>query len=425
MGRKPFLKQFRFILPVGVAILLISSPTSAKDIYSVDLVAPSYVEASNVLPFSVNANDAYAQVSLPFSFTFYNVEYSSAYVSTNGFLSFIGGSTSYINTSLPTTNNPNGAIYAFWDDLALDSTASVRTQPLGAAPNRQFVIEWRNVAFSNDKSKRVDFEIVLHENGVILLQYRNINANDGRAMGNSATVGVEDETGNSAVLFSFNQGSISEKSAIRFAHLPKSVPVDIKPRACPNRLDVDNHRTLHANSHRGFDADSHRVLHVAILGTSDLDVTTIDPKTVTLGGVAVLSNVQNPLKAKKKMKLVASKLHHRGWILRDVGTPYEPFDGKIGPDQCNDLGPDGHMDLVLEFDTQAIVASLSDVEDHEVITLQLRGQLLDGTEISGEDVVIIREKEKHHGPGKGHDWHDRGHDKDWDHGYDRHDREHD
>ena len=48
------------------------------------------------------------------------------------------------------------------------------------------------------------------------------------------------------------------------------------------------------------------------------------------------------------------------------------------------------MDLVFKFDTQAIAASLSDVEDKEVITLQLRGQLLDGTEISGEDVVIIR-----------------------------------
>ena len=109
--------------------------------------------------------------------------------------------------------------------------------------------------------------------------------------------------------------------------LPKSVPVDVKPRACPNHLNVD----------------SHGVLHVAILGTSDLDVTTIDPKTVTLGGVPVLSKQQNPLKTKKKIKLVASKLRHQGWILEDVGTPYEPFVGKTDPYQCNDLGPDGTL----------------------------------------------------------------------------------
>ncbi len=44
----------------------------------------------------------------------------------------------------------------------------------------------------------------------------------------------------------------------------------------------------------------------------------------------------------------------------------------------------------LKFDTQAIAASLNDVEENEGITLQLRGNLRDGTEITGEDVVIIK-----------------------------------
>jgi hypothetical protein len=406
MQRKPFLKQFRFILPMGLAILLISSPTSAEDIYSVDLVTPSYLEANTLLPLT--GDDNFLEVPLPFSFTFYGKPYTRAYVSTNGFLSFIKGYMSPSNASLPTTGIPNGAIYAFWDDIDVDNAASVRSGLLGTAPNRRFVIEWRNVAFSGiDFKKRVNFEIVLHENGVILLQYHNV-ANEGRQMGNSATVGVEDETGTSAVQVSHNQAAIGVgEFAIRLAHLPKPVPVDIKPRVCPNRLNVDRHG----------------VLHVAILGTPNLDVKTIDPKTVTLGGVAVLSDQQDPLKIRKKMRVVASKLCHQGWTLSDVGTPYEPFLGKTDRHQCNDLGPDGHLDIVFKFDTHAIAASLGNVEDHEVITLQLRGQLLNGTEISGEDVVIIREEEKHHGPGRGHDWHDRdhhrGHDKDREHGYDR------
>jgi len=395
MQRKPFLKQFRYILPIGLAILLISSPTSAEDIYSVDLVTPSYVEANTLLPLT--GDEAYLDVPLPFPFPFYLKAYTHAYVSTNGFLSFVKGYYSPANVSLPTTTIPNGAIYAFWDDLNVDPAASVRTELLGAAPNRRFVVEWRNVSFFGaDFKKRVNFEIVLYENGVILLQYHNV-ANDGRQMGNAATIGVEDETGNSAVQFSFNRASLGVgEFAIRLAHLPKPVPVDVKPRVCPNRLNVD----------------SHGVLHVAILGTPNLDVTTIDPKTVTLGGVAVLSNQQDPLKITKKMRVFASKLRHQGWTLEDVGTPYEPFLGKTDRHQCNDLGRDGHLDIVFKFDTQAIAASLGNVEDHEVITLQLRGQLLDGTEISGEDVVIIREEEKHHGPG-------RGHDRDRDHGHDR------
>jgi hypothetical protein len=417
MQRKPFLKQFRFILPIGLAILFISSPTGAQNLYSVDLVTPSYVEANTVLP--LRGDDKYLSVSLPFSFTFFEEAYTGvAYVSTNGYLNFIGGNSVYSNVLLPTAAVPNGAIYAFWDDLNVDSLASVRTELLGTAPNQRFVIEWRNVTFSNDPTKRFDFEIVLHENGVILLQYRYID-NNAREMGYTATVGIENKAGNSAVQFLYNQASINAVNgeyAIRFANGPKSVPVDIKPRACPNRLDVDRDR----------------VLHVAILGTSDLDVTTVDPKSVTVGGVAVLSKQVDPLKTKKKFKLVASKLRHQGWNLEDVGTPCEPFDGKTDPNQCNNLGPDGALDIVLKFDTQAIADSLGDVEDKEPITLQLRGQLLDGTEISGEDVVIIMKKGKGHAWGRGHDWHDRGqhrgHDKDRGHGRDKehgHDCDHD
>jgi hypothetical protein len=109
------------------------------------------------------------------------------------------------------------------------------------------------------------------------------------------------------------------------------------------------------------------VLPVAILGTADLDVTTIDPGTVTLRGVA-------PLR----------------WSLEDVGAPYEPYVDRIDPYQCNALGPDGFPDILFKFDTQEIAATLADGDNQEVATLELRGQLLDGKEIRGEDVVIIK-----------------------------------
>ncbi len=371
MQRKPFLKQFRFILPVGLAILLLSSQAGAEDIYSVDLVTPSYVEAKEVLS-NFNGVGRCLDITLPFPFTFYKVTYTHAYVAIAGYLSFTGCTSEARNSSLPTPS-PNGAIFAFWDDLYVDKDfASVRTQQLGTAPNRRFVIEWHNVKFYEESSRRIDFEIVLHENGVILLQYRNI-APDPREMGNSATVGVEDETGTRAVQFSYNKpgGAIgSGEFAIRFAHLAKSVPVDIKPGGCPNPLNVR----------------SNGVLPVAILGTPDLDVTAIDPKTVTLGGGVTLLRQED----RKKFKILVSKLSPVRWSFEDVGTPYEPFEGKLNPYQCNTLGPDGYLDMVLKFDTQAIAASLNDVEENEGITLQLRGNLRDGTEITGEDVVIIK-----------------------------------
>ena len=368
MQRRTFLQQFGFILPIGLAILLISSLTSAEDIYSVDLVTltPNYIEANTVLPY-FNGDEGSYTVPLPFPFTFYKIAYTQAYVSINGYLSFTRATSSYSNTPLPTPA-VTGAIFAFWDDLFVDNAGSVRTQLLGTSPNQKFVVEWRNITFFDDRSKRVDFEIVLHENGVILLQYRNID-NNPLERGSSATVGIEDEAGTKAVQYG---GAIGPGDfAVRFAHLPKSVPVDIKSGACP----------------KPFNVRSKGVLPVAVLGTSDLDVTAIDPDSVTLGGGSILSKQGDS----KKIKILVSKVSHRGWSLADVGgTPDGPFAAKIDPYQCNELGPDGRLDLVLKFDSEAIAASLSDVEENEAITLQLRGHLKDGTEISGEDVVIIK-----------------------------------
>ena len=182
MQRKSFLKQVNFILSMGLALLFISSPASALTDYSIEVVTPSYIEANTVLG---RGDDASFEVPLPFPFTFYEVAYSVAYVSTNGYLNFLARNSAYNNGPLPSTAAPNGAVYAFWDDLYLDSNASVRTELLGTAPNRRFVIEWRNATFYSSRTKRFDFEIVFCEEGTTLLQYRNID-NDGREMGNSA-----------------------------------------------------------------------------------------------------------------------------------------------------------------------------------------------------------------------------------------------
>jgi hypothetical protein len=134
------------------------------------------------------------------------------------------------------------------------------------------------------------------------------------------------------------------------------VPVDIKPQSCPNPLNVND---------RG-------VLPAAILGTPTFDVTKIDVATVKLEGVSPLRSA-----------------------LEDVATPFVPFIGKTQATDCTTAGADGHMDLTLKFDNQAIVAALGTVTDGEVRVLKLTGNLkpdFGGTPIVGEDVVVILKK---------------------------------
>jgi len=126
------------------------------------------------------------------------------------------------------------------------------------------------------------------------------------------------------------------------------VNIDIKPQSCPNPFNVK----------------SKGVFPVAILGTEDFDVTQVDPASIRLEGVA-------PLR----------------WALEDVATPKED-------DICNPAGEDGYTDLTLKFKTQEVVAALGDVSDGDVLVLTLTGNLLGGTSIVGEDVILIIKKGK-------------------------------
>jgi len=178
---------------------------------------PAYIEGTT--PFPLSGDDSFAPVTLPFSFSFYGQSYTSANVCTNGFITFGTGTCPFTNSSIPSAATPNAAIYPYWDDMFVDPPGAMFTSTL-TSPNR-FVIEWRNVRYFGDTSRRVDFEVILYENGQILTEYRNI-ANDSREQGNSATLGIENDSGTVAFQYSSNEAVLgSPDYAIRYL-LPPS-----------------------------------------------------------------------------------------------------------------------------------------------------------------------------------------------------------
>ena len=187
--------------------------------YFCDVVPADYIEGDT--PLGLSGLDANIEHELPFSFPLYGTFYDTAWISTKAYLNFLTGNNVFTNTAIPNTAAPNAAVYAFWDDLNVDTAASTWTKLIGEAPNRQYVIEWRNVSFFADTTRRVDVEMVLLESGNVLLQYRNIAA-DGREQGNSATIGLENATGTGAHQYSFNQASVSSPEFALLYQLPPS-----------------------------------------------------------------------------------------------------------------------------------------------------------------------------------------------------------
>jgi hypothetical protein len=132
--------------------------------------------------------------------------------------------------------------------------------------------------------------------------------------------------------------------------LAQAVKVDIKPRSCPNPLNVE----------------SQGVVPVAILGSEDFDVNNIDGASVRLAGVAANRS-----------------------SLEDSAAPAS--DGNEC--ECTTDGPDGYTDLTLKFKMSQIAVELLNatgelVEGQELV-LTLTGLLYDGTPIEGSDCVVL------------------------------------
>lgn len=165
-----------------------------------------------------------AGVELPFPFPFYGDVYATAFVSTTGYVTFTGWDAYWGGVRIPSFSAPNAAIYPYWDKLFLDGWSSLRTELVGEPPMRQFVIEWRDLPSYEDPTARVDFEVILQENGRILTQYRNIDNTSSRETGGFATIGLENADGTIAFQYAYIQPlAVRDQIAVRYDSPPSGV----------------------------------------------------------------------------------------------------------------------------------------------------------------------------------------------------------
>ena len=134
------------------------------------------------------------------------------------------------------------------------------------------------------------------------------------------------------------------------------VYVDLRPGSCPNPVNIKN---------KG-------VLPVAILGSDEFDVDTIDPNTIMLSREGV----------------DGVKVSSVNWSYEDVATPYQ---GDLCG--CHDLNGDGYKDMTLKFSTKELVDNLNlkDVMG-QTISLTITGDLTEAegaVPIEGQDCVWV------------------------------------
>lgn len=220
----------------------------------------------------------------------------------------------------------SGGVYAVWEDRRLGDNYDIYAQWIDAGGYPRWM-----------------------ENGVALCD------NDSVQMTPAVTTDMEGGAYVAWVDYRYRTTDRQERDIFAtriIAEEAVAVPFDIKPGSCPNPLNPK----------------SNGVLPAAILGTAEFDLSSVDPASVRLEGVA-------PLR----------------WNLEDVGTPVRPKDEC----DCTELEGDGNIDLTLKFKTQELVDALGPLTTGGELVLTVTGALTDGTPFEGRDCVVIRGGKKY------------------------------
>jgi hypothetical protein len=151
-------------------------------------------------------DEGFDEITLPFAFPFYGVDRTSVRVFSNGFLTFSSfASNSFNNSELPSATPPNAVIAPFWDDLDQSAGGAVYT---GTLPDGRFVVQYDAVPRWGTSNAET-FQIILSADGAIEFQYQTMTGTL-----NAATIGIENDTGTTALPIAFNAAYVTSNKAV-------------------------------------------------------------------------------------------------------------------------------------------------------------------------------------------------------------------
>jgi len=206
----------------GIQSMAIGGPDGFGYTYD-DSVPYNWISAST--NSGLTGDDEFAgPINMGFNFPFYGMPQSQLYFSTNGLITFGAGSWDYFGSDIPNDMNPNNLIAPFWFDLRVGSPyngGAIYYSQGGSAPNRYFVVEWRNVQ-TYEGNTSFSFEAILHENGDIDFQYQSFPTSFW------AIVGLEDSVGYDG-LQQYYSSNVSNSNAIRFYYPAPSARLLVSP----------------------------------------------------------------------------------------------------------------------------------------------------------------------------------------------------
>ena len=176
-------------------------------------IDPNWIDISDVgTLYSFPTNDASGgSIQLGFDFPFYGETYNECIINPNGWVGFGDDNTEWDNSSIPSTSAPRSSIMGFWDDLnpANDNCTNSCSGDVYFHTNQDRMVVW----FDNVSHWPNYFDNSVYSFQIVMYATGEININYGTMSGdlNSATVGIQNSTGDSGLQMAYNSAYIQEQ----------------------------------------------------------------------------------------------------------------------------------------------------------------------------------------------------------------------
>ena len=189
-----------------------------------------------------SGNGPLSTVDLPFTFTFYGIEYNQITVCTNGWIAFDDVySESFRNYPIPGAGGPSPMVAAFWDDLETGNNGKVYYY----SNNNYAIVQWDNMR-THDANSSETFQIILNNDSnqpygdnSIKIQYEDFNNTSAGDFnnyppehGSYSTIGIENHLSNDGLQYTYYNNypsaamALSDNTALFITtQLPVTLPV--------------------------------------------------------------------------------------------------------------------------------------------------------------------------------------------------------
>jgi hypothetical protein len=156
-------------------------------------------------------DDGYARVTMPFSIELYGEKFNSAYISSNGYVTFEKGSNEHGHFPLPSSMMPGNLVAPFAMDLAPNRGGDIYYK----TSQDELLIQWNKVKDFAGLGE-FTFQASLNKNGTIYFHYEKMNGRVDRA-----TTGIQNKSADVGLLVAYNNKQVVSDSTIRVSTSPR------------------------------------------------------------------------------------------------------------------------------------------------------------------------------------------------------------